>query len=97
MDGQEMINITVLIAGRPFPLKVRIVDEPAIRQIVVEVNDKINHFQQTYKNKSKLECISMALLTNAVELHKSKISTADDASTSVKLSQLDKLLNSLLA
>ncbi len=91
-----MKHITVLIAGRPYPLKIDLADEPKIRRIVKEVNDKINRFQLTYTNKDKQDCISMALLTYAVNLHKAKTSGSNDPALSGKLFQLDALLDELL-
>lgn len=96
MDGQESKNITVLIAGRPYPLKIKAGDEPSIRKIVKEVNEKVNRFQLTYTNKDKQDCLSMAILTYAVDLHKSKQSFTKDATLSSKLSDLDNLLDALL-
>lgn len=95
-----MTNITVLIAGRPYPLKVKVGDEDAIRRIVKDVNEKVNRFQLTYTKKDKQDCLSMALLTYAVDLHKSKTgensSPSFDPVISEKINQLDELLNHLL-
>lgn len=96
MDEQETKSITVLIAGRPYPLKIKAGDEPSIRKIVKEVNEKINRFQLTYTNKDKQDCLSMAILTYAVDLHKSRQSSTEDAALSSKLSDLDQLLDALL-
>jgi len=70
MDEKELKNITVLIAGRPYPLRVEEADEASIRQIAKEVNEKISNFQLNYNKKDKQDCLSMALLTYAVDLHK---------------------------
>ena len=91
-----MKHITVLIAGRPYPLKIDVADEPAIRKIVKEVNEKINRFQLTYTNKDKQDCLSMALLTYAVDLHKAKKSGGNDPALSGKLFQLEALLDQML-
>jgi len=96
MDGQESKNITVLIAGRPYPLKIKAGDEPSIRKIVKEVNEKVNRFQLTYTNKDKQDCLSMAILTYAVDLHKSKQSSSEDTALSSKLSDLDNFIDALL-
>jgi len=96
MEGQESCNITVIIAGRPFPLKIKASDEPTIRKIVKEVNEKINRFQLTYKNKDKQDCLSMALLTYAVDLQKAKLNASSSPDLTSKLSQLDELLDQLL-
>jgi cell division protein ZapA len=99
MSGQETKQITVLIGGRPYPLKVKEGDEPTIRRIVKEVNEKINRFQLTYTNKDKQDCLSMAILTYAVDLHKAQQSQASIPSNGIddKLSKLDNLLDQLLS
>lgn len=97
MEEKETKNITVLIAGRPYPLKIKGGDEPLIRKIVKEVNEKINRFQLTYNSKDKQDCLSMALLTYAVDLHKAKQKSTQDTTISSKLSNLDALLDTLLA
>lgn len=97
MEGNDMINITVLIGGRPYPLKIKSADEPAIRAIVKEVNEKVNRFQQNYAKKDKQDCLAMALLTYAVDLHKnSQESGGLNEEVSEKVLELDSLLDDLL-
>lgn len=96
MDDQETKNITVVIAGRPYPLKIKGEDEPAIRKIVKEVNEKINKFQLTYTRKDKQDCLSMALLTYAVDLFKAQQNQTRDTIIASRLSQLDHLLDTLV-
>ncbi|MEM9823835.1 MAG: cell division protein ZapA [Bacteroidota bacterium] len=101
-----MTNIKVSIAGRPYPLKVKPGDEQTIRSIVDKVNEKVNHFQKTYTKKDKQDCLSMALLTYAVDLHKAQSSDKSQSSMtdhsveqialSDKIHQLDELLENLL-
>jgi cell division protein ZapA (FtsZ GTPase activity inhibitor) len=98
-------NITVIIAGRPYPLRIKEGDEPIIRRIVKEVNDKIALFQNTYPRKDRQDWMSMALLTIAVDLHKLQATATQPASVPVpvedlqlteRLSQLDSVLSSLV-
>ena len=101
MDGTT--NITVLIGGRPYPLKIKEGDEPIIRRIVKEVNDKITLFQNTYPRKDRQDHLSMALLTYAVDAHKAQVPSAPtptpiiDMQLSNQLSQIDALLTNALA
>jgi cell division protein ZapA len=81
MEDREEKQILVTIAGRPYPLKIKANDETAIRQIVKEVNDKVNRFQLTYPNREKQDCLAMALLTYAVDLHKTSSLPAQPSST----------------
>lgn len=98
MDGQDVKNITVVIAGRPYPLKVQERDEPSIRQIVNEINEKVNDFQRTYTNKDKQDCLAMAALTYAVDNFKTRLSTVamEDDVLVQRLENIDILLEQLL-
>jgi cell division protein ZapA len=95
MEEQESKQITVVIAGRPYPLKIQVEDEAAIRRIVKEVNEKINRFQLTYTDKDKQDCLSMAVLTYAVDLFKSQQAATQDALMVAKLAQIDALLDEI--
>jgi cell division protein ZapA len=95
MEEQESKQITVVIAGRPYPLKIQAEDEAAIRRIVKEVNEKINRFQLTYTDKDKQDCLSMAVLTYAVDFFKSQQAATQDALMVAKLAQIDALLDEI--
>lgn len=95
MEEMDTINITVVIAGRPYPLRIKEPDEPVIRRLIKEINDTVNRFQQTYANKDKQDCLAMALLTQSIELYKSQSSAPDDALTA-QLSHLESLLDQAL-
>lgn len=99
-DGST--NITVIIAGRPYPLKVKEGDEPIIRRLVKDVNDKITLFQTTYPRKDRQDWLTMALLTFAVDLHKTQqvaavATESTDASFADRLSLIDVALANALS
>ena len=99
-DGTS--NITVLIAGRPYPLRVKEGDEPIIRRIVKEVNDKIALYQTSYPRKDRQDWLTMALLTFAVDLHKTQqvaavTADATDPSLATRLSLIDAVLANALS
>ena len=108
MDEKELKNVKILIAGRPYPLRVEEEDEDSIRQIAKDINDKINAFQLNYNKKDKQDCLAMALLTYAVDLHKfrtgelqavhqSQNGTDENLeAVSNQIEQLDHLLDTLL-
>ena len=99
MDGQETKQITVTIANRPYPLKIKAEDERIIRKIAHEINEKINRFQLSYTNKDKQDCLAMVILTYAIDLQKNKqlLASTQDNELSEKITQLDTFLNQLLA
>ena len=84
-------NITVIIAGRPYPLRVKEGDEPIIRRIVKEVNDKIALYQTSYPRKDRQDWLTMALLTFAVDLHKTQQVAATVATDTTDPSLADRL------
>ena len=102
MDNQDnKIRITVVIAGRPYSLKVQPEDEPVILRLTKELNDKVRQFQAVYKNKGKQDFLAMTLLTYAVDLHKSRTKNAADSSIPINhltdsLQEIDNLLDDLL-
>lgn len=96
MEDKEALNITVLIGGRPYPLKIKAGDEHTIRKIVKEINEKVNSFQLTYTQKDKQDCLAMALLTYAVDLQKAR-QTRVDKDVADKIHQIDSLLNAVLS
>ncbi|MBX2930129.1 MAG: cell division protein ZapA [Saprospiraceae bacterium] len=95
-QGEDIKSITVHVAGRPYPLKISVTDEIVIRRIVKEVNDKVNHFQLSYTNKDKQDCLAMALLTYAVDLYKSSHEFSQDPDLASSLSRLEDLLDALV-
>jgi cell division protein ZapA len=97
MDDQESKQLTVTIAGRPYPLKIKAIDEPSIRKIVKDVNEKVNKFQLTYPNRDKQDCLSMAMLAFAIDLHKSNTQTSSlSPEFSEQLSRITALLDEAL-
>jgi len=95
MEELDSKQLTVTIAGRPYPLKIKASDEPMVRQIVKEVNEKVNKFQLTYPNREKQDCLAMALLGYAVDLHKanSQPTASSPSDVSDQLSRIEALLN----
>lgn len=103
-DQQDMVSITVLIAGRPYPLKIKAGDEPSIRKIVKDINDTVNRFQLQYTTKDKQDCLAMVALTFAVDSQKNDaqptLSTVPSGDHQPelfdRLSRIDAMLDDLL-
>ena len=93
---EQLKSMQVMIAGRTYPLKVREQDMESIKQVVEEINEKIKDFQLTYINKDKQDCLAMALLTYAVELHKVKFSDNTPQQISRKVDHLETLIENIL-
>ncbi len=70
-SSPSTIQITVLIAGRPYLLKVNAADEVLIHRLAQQVNDKVAAFKAAQPAKDQQDCLAMALLTYAVEHYRS--------------------------
>ena len=99
MEEQDSKQLTVTIAGRPYPLKIKASDEPMVRQIVKEVNEKVNKFQLAYPNREKQDCLAMALLGYAVDLHKATYqpTAASPPDFSEQLTRIESLLDGAMS
>ena len=89
-------QITLLIAGRPYPLRIAATDEAAIRQVARDLNERVNRFQLKYPNRDKQDCLAMVLLTYAADLYQPARTTVDPA-TVRRLAQLNATLAERLA
>ena len=99
MAEQQLIKITVIVAGRPYPLRIKAADEPAVRRIVKEVNDKITSFQAAYQDRDKQDGLSMAVLTYAFDLYKMRKEAqqaVNEPGLDAQVAAIDDLLSQML-
>jgi cell division protein ZapA len=89
-------QITVLIAGRPYPLKIKSNDEAIIRKLVKDLNEKVNRFQLSYPNRDKQDCMAMTMLGMAVDLHQAQQGTTPNKQLAQRLVKLEELFDQLL-
>ena len=75
MEEEETININLIIADRPYPLKIKKSEEEDIRIAAKEINQKVKDFQQSYSAKDKQDYLAMCALMIAVENITSKKSS----------------------
>ncbi|MCW5923041.1 MAG: cell division protein ZapA [Saprospiraceae bacterium] len=71
-QAYHTIPVTVLIGGRPYLLKINAADEALVHRLAKEINDKTANFKSAQPSKDTQDCLAMALLTYAVELHRSR-------------------------
>jgi cell division protein ZapA (FtsZ GTPase activity inhibitor) len=75
------ISVTVLIAGRPYLLKINAADEVLIHRLVKEINDKVAALKAAQPSKDAQDWLALVLLSSAVEHHRaSRPSSAADPS-----------------
>lgn len=95
MSDDNINNITITIAGRPYSLKIKVDEEQLIRGVAKEVNEKVAFFEKTYKQRDKKDCLSMALLTYAVEAAKLKKANKDTV-IQEKVARIENLIDETL-
>ena len=94
---EEQININVIIADRPYRLKINPSEEEKVRRAAKEVNNKVKSFQSTYEAKDKQDYLAMAALLFAVEVEKgSRPAEEDNSELYAKLNELDQTLADFL-
>lgn len=97
----ETKQITVLIGGRPYSLKIQATDEASITRIVQEINTKIDDFQVTYPHREQKDCMALSLLSYAIDLYKcsqnkSESVSAKSPEVQADLAKIDTLLDKIL-
>jgi cell division protein ZapA (FtsZ GTPase activity inhibitor) len=91
----EIRNMTVIIGGRSYPLKVKESERDDLQEIVRQVNEKIKNFQLTYTNRDTQDSLAMTLLTYAVDLQKAHQNQAGKP-LAEKVRNLNEVLDKLL-
>lgn len=93
----ENININVIIADRPYRLKVKPEEEENVRLAAKNVNEKVKEFQNTYEAKDKQDYLAMAALLFAVDNASGKLKQAAPGADFIgKLNELDNILTEIL-
>ena len=96
--AQELININVIVADRPYRLKIKPQEEETVRQAAKSINDKLKEFSQQYGAKDKQDYLAMVTIMFAVEaLNARKKPVVEDPKVGEKLSALNTLLDNVLA
>lgn len=91
--SDNLININIVIADRPYPLRIKPEEEERVRNAAKEINNRVKQFQNQYAAKDKQDYLAMSALMYAVEAasFRDKI-TIEDSTFIEKLDELDALL-----
>lgn len=95
-EKNETVNINVLIAERPYPIKVVKADEEKVKSAVSLINEKMKDYQQLYEGKDKQDYMAMCLLNFAVENVNLRDNTQqNDRLLDEKITELEIVLSGL--
>ncbi|MCB0537803.1 MAG: cell division protein ZapA [Chitinophagales bacterium] len=93
-NNKDVININVIIADRPYPLKIKKEEEEEVRKAAKAINDKVMQFQQVYAAKDKQDYLAMCALMYAVQNIESKKNTnSENSSLYAQIEELESLLS----
>lgn len=89
MAGQEieLKKLTIVIAGRSFPVKVTKEEALILPQIEKTLNEQIRQVQLSYADRDIQDCLSMVLLTQAIAAQNNESSI--DSELTDKISNLN--------
>ncbi|HKK87394.1 MAG TPA: cell division protein ZapA [Saprospiraceae bacterium] len=96
MAEESLINFKAIIGGDEFPMRIKETEVESVKQMVAEVNKKLNHFQINYKDRKKTDWLSMTLLTYAFENYKLEQGRLSDESQQY-LDALEEKLSALVS
>ena len=96
-EQQHKKSLKVMIAGRYYPVIIEDENEAMIQEVVEEVNGKIKEFQSTYHNKDQQDCITMLLLSQAVDARKNTDQNNSKQDLQKRIEFLDQLVSEALA
>lgn len=96
---EKWIHINVVLADRPYRIKIKSDEEEMVRRAAKMINDKVKEYQQLFSSRDKQDFLAMIAIQNTVESIKASAGNADGETNlfiSQKIDELDKLLESFL-
>lgn len=79
----ELKKLTIVIAGRSFPVKVTKEEALILPQIEKTLNEQIRQVQLSYADRDIQDCLSMVLLTQAIAAQNNESSIEPELSDKV--------------
>lgn len=94
----NLLNIKVIIAGRPYKMRVQREQEELVRKAADYVEEEIRNFAHTYEHQDQQDILAMIALQNAVgilELEQKK--DFREKEMALKLKEIDEVLSHQLS
>jgi cell division protein ZapA (FtsZ GTPase activity inhibitor) len=94
----KLLNIKVIIAGRPYKMSVEREQEELVRKAADLIEEEISHFAHQYEHQDKQDILAMIALQNTVgilEVEQKK--DFREKEMELKLTEIDKVLSDQLS
>ena len=97
MITEDTISINIVVADRPYRLKIKPQEEEVVRKAAKKINEQLRNLQNTYDAKDKQDYLAMSILMNTTELLNLKANQShEDENLISEISTLDKHLSDIL-
>lgn len=93
--GDEKFLLTLEIAGRRYPLKIKKSDEQAFRDAAKKINTKINQYRVAYGGESSNMTTQDYVAMTAIQALAENFSLGDKNNTKPFEDKIDSLINEL--
>ncbi len=80
---EELKKMTIVIAGRSFPVKANKKEELILPVIEKNLNDQIRQMQLSYADRDMQDCLTMVLLTQAISAQSKEPSFIPEVSNKI--------------
>lgn len=87
-------SIKVNIAGRIYPVTVKLAEEEQVRAAAKRVDDSVKNLLENYAVKDKQDLLAMTALQLATELNEAR--DKPQSTTGEELSEIESLIDSML-
>jgi len=95
--SSETININVVIADRPYRLRIKPEEEEYVRLAAKTIKEKIKELQTMYEAKDKQDYLAMTALMYCVDILNQKASAENELNNfNGKITELDGILSEFL-
>jgi cell division protein ZapA (FtsZ GTPase activity inhibitor) len=91
-EKDYLITVNIIIADRPYPVKIKRSEEEKVRSAAKLINDRVKDFQLNYEGKDKQDFLAMVSLQVVLDSIQNQ-ATALDPNIIHTLDEIDTLLS----
>lgn len=94
-EKDYLISVNIIIADRPYPVKIKRSEEEKVRSAAKLINDRVKDFQLNYEGKDKQDFLAMVSLQVVLDSIQNQ-AAALDPNIIHTLDEIDTLLSTTL-
>lgn len=94
-EKDYLISVNIIIADRPYPVKIKRSEEEKVRSAAKLINDRVKDFQLNYEGKDKQDFLAMVSLQVVLDSIQNQVASFDPKIIH-KLDEIDTILSTTL-